>query len=138
MTKKILSTAQLNALARGRAKAKANREREAKALEYIPAPVSVPEVKVPAAAKASGLSHGDARAKLKQLGLAGQRLPGRNQTLVAAGWKVTNIKGIFHFVEAPKAEEPKPVPPLPAGTRSMTIEEVIAALQFMTRHDLKI
>lgn len=139
-TKKMLSPAQLNALARGRAKAKANKEAAAKSagLQYLPAPVvSVPEAKTAAPV---GLEHGAARAKLKELGLAGQRLPGRNQTMVVAGWSVTNNKGRFHFVAAPKAEadQAPSVPELPPQTRPMTIEEVIAALQFMTRHDLKI
>lgn len=141
-TKKMLSPAQLNALARGRAKAKANKEAAAKSagLQYLPAPVvSVPEAKT-AAPVPQGLEHGAARAKLKELGLAGQRLPGRNQTMVVAGWSVTNNKGRFHFVAAPKSEanQAPSVPELPPQTRPMTIEEVIAALQFMTRHDLKI
>ena len=143
-TKKMLSPAQLGALARGRAKAKANKEAAAKAvdLQYLPAPtMPVPEVKeAPQTPVQKGLEHGAARAKLKELGLAGQRLPGRNQTLVAAGVSITNVKGAFHFKAAPAAEKPeaKPVPALPPQARSMTIEEVIAALQFMTRHDLKI
>ncbi len=54
MTKKMLSPAQLNALARGRAKAKANKEAAAKSadLQYIPAPKYVPEVKAAPLAKA--------------------------------------------------------------------------------------
>lgn len=146
MTKKMLSPAQLNALARGRAKAKANKEAAAKSadLQYLPAPaMPVPEAKTAPASQApvpKGLEHGAARAKLKELGLAGQRLPGRNQTLVAAGVSITNVKGTFHFKAAPAAEKPeaKPVPELPPQARSLTLEEVIAALQFMTRHDLKI
>ena len=135
MTKRTLSAKQLAVLAAGRAKAKANRDKVETTLSYVQTPVLNIET-----AKPAGLSHDAARAKLKELGLGGQRLPGRAQTLVVAGHSIYNHKGTFHFskAEAAPGAGSNPVPELPAGTKKMTIEEVIAALQFMTRHDLKI
>lgn len=134
-TKRTLSAKQLAVLAAGRAKAKANRDKVEATLSYVQTPVLNIQ---PETAKPAGLSHDAARAKLKELGLAGQRLPGRQQTLVAGGVSITNVKGTFHFSAAPEKPEAKPVPELPPQARSLTVEEIIAALQFMTRHDLKI
>lgn len=139
MTKRTLSAKQLAVLAAGRAKAKANREKVEATLSYVQTPVLNIQ---PETAKPAGLSHDAARAKLKELGLGGQRLPGRAQTLVVAGHSIYNHKGTFHFSKAEAAPAggagSNPVPELPPQARSMTLEEVIAALQFMTRHDLKI
>jgi hypothetical protein len=131
--KKKLSPAQLAALAAGRAKAKANKELAPKpVLEFVQ---TTPEVKPQA-----GLDHAAARAKLKQLGLANQRLPGRKQVMVIAGHRISNEKGVFYFSSAEKeapsggAGKKEEVP----AKREPTREDILAALAWLKAKDFKL
>jgi hypothetical protein len=123
---KTLTPKQIAALAAGRAKGKALREAaergEAPTMQFIKAEPK-PEPKAAEPAKAKGLGHTDARLKLRGLGLAAAKLPGRGQTVTIGGFAVSNLKGVFHFVEAkPEAKPAKPAAP------EVTREQVLAWL----------
>jgi len=125
---KTLTPKQIAALAAGRAKGEALRKAaangEAPTMQFVKAEPK-PEPKAAEPVKAKGLGHTDARLKLRGLGLAAAKLPGRGQTVVIGGFAVSNVRGVFHFVEAAAKPEAKPAKP---AAPEVTREQVLAWL----------